>query len=330
MPEFTLRGPQRAALVVLGLDEAIAADVLKHLAPDELRRLGKVIEDLGTVPIDAIEPTFETFCRKMKEPVLPVAAGTYFRQLATSALGERANDLLAPPKPPPPRALEALRSAKAAALAEMLKEEHPQISAVVLSQLPRPHAAKVLHELPEKLRGDIVCRISQIKELPATAAQAAVEALASGLGTEESSDEGFDGVAFAAGILNELPKPEADSLLSQLEEAAPELSPKLRQAMFTFEDLGRVTSRNLQVLMRGVNTETLLVALKTASESLREHFLSAVSARAAASMREDLASMPPTRLSEVERAQREILETATRLAAEGQLTLPGGGGEKLV
>lgn len=329
MSEASLRGSQRAALVVLGLDQDIAADVLRHLSPDELRCLEKTIGSLGIIPIDAIEPTFEDFCRKMQEPLLPSAAGAYFRQLATSALGDRVNEVLAPPTPPPPPALEALRSAKANALAELLRDEHPQIAAVVLAQLPKIHAAKVMRELPELLRIDLVRRISLLKELPRRAAQEAVEALASGL-SNDLSEEGFDGIAFAAGVLNEMPKNEAEIMLSEIEESEPELSPKIRQAMFTFEDLGRLTARSLQVLMRMVPTETMLVALKTASESLRDHFLSAVSARAAASMREDLVLLPPTRLSDVEKAQREVLEVATRLAAEGQLTLPGGGGEKMV
>ena len=165
------------------------------------------------------------------------------------------------------------------------------------------------------------------------ASEALAKAIANAGGLEEEAeDRSFDGVAFAAGLLNELPAGETDRLLGAISEGGEEdLGSKIRNAMFTFEDLARLNQRSLQVLMREVQSETLLLALKTASEALRNHFLSAVSSRAAATMREDLATMPPARLSEVEKAQTEIVQTAMRLAGENRVTLPGGGGgEKMV
>lgn len=328
----SLPGPQKAALFVLGLDEPVAAEVLRHMSEEDLKILATCIESLRPLPVGQLDSTFEAFVKQMKESLLPSSAMTYFRQLAISAIGgDRANLLFTPPKEIP-KAIELIRSAKPAALSALLQEEHPQICAVVLSQLSKEQAAKVLKEMPSELRGELVRRLALLKELPEQSVQVASETIARTLVVSGAVNQNgtFDGIAFAAGLLNELPKTETESILAMLESTATELAPSIRQAMFTFEDLGRLNARALQSLMRSIPAESLLVALKTASESLREHFLSAVSSRAAASMREDLALLPPMRLSEVEKSQREVVEIAMSLAANGQLVLPGGSGEKLV
>ena len=165
------------------------------------------------------------------------------------------------------------------------------------------------------------------------ASEALAKALAAaGALSEESDSRDFDGIAFAAELLNELGPTDSERLLGALGEANAKLAPRIREAMFTFEDLGRIEARQLQPLMREVPSETMLLALKTASEELRNKFLSAVSARAAESMREDLSMMPPTKLSDVEKAQRDVVDTAMKMSQQGKLALPasGGGGEKLV
>jgi flagellar motor switch protein FliG len=149
-------------------------------------------------------------------------------------------------------------------------------------------------------------------------------AAAGGLTTVDERAK-YDGVAFSASVLNEMPLEASDTVLDRISESARDVATKIREAMFTFEDLARVESRQLQPLMREIPSETLLVALHTASEALREHFLTAVSTRAAQTIRDDLAALPPKRLSEVEAAQREIVETTMRLATEGRIVLPDRG-----
>jgi flagellar motor switch protein FliG len=327
----SLPGPQKAALFILGLDEHVAAEVLRHLNEDDLKILATCIESMRPLPAGQLDATFEAFAKQMKEPLLPSSAMTYFRQLAASAIGdERASHLFTPPKEIP-TAIELIRAAKPAALSVLLQEEHPQICAVILSQLSKEQAAKVLMEMPSEVRGELVRRLALLKELPEQSVQMASEAVAHTLFVSGAMKQNgsFDGVSFTAGLLNELPKFETEKILAMLETTAVELAPIIRQAMFTFEDLGRLNARALQTLMRSIPADNLLVSLKTASESLREHFLSAVSSRAATSMREELLLLPPMRLSEVERSQREVVEIAMNLAANGQLVLPGSG-EKLV
>jgi flagellar motor switch protein FliG len=332
----SLTGPQKAALVILGLDERVACDVLRHLEEVELRRLAASVEALDTLPIGELERVFSDFADKMQQPMLPRSGGEYVRRLTAAALGDdRAKRLFAPPaiiREP----IETIKTAKTATLAELLGEEHPQVAAVILSQLPREQAAKVLEIMPEETQVDLIGRIAAMEEVPVRAVEVASEALARALAAaggiaDKREREEFDGVAFTAGLLNEMNPNETERILGSLSESDPKTAPKIREAMFTFEDLSRIDVRNLQTLMREVPGEALLIALKTASEALRNHFLSAVSSRAAEQMREDLSLMPPTRLSDVEKAQREIVEIATRLAGENRLVLPGSSSsEKLV
>jgi flagellar motor switch protein FliG len=331
-----LSGPQKAALVILAMEEAVACELIRHLSEKELRRLVECVDKMQTLPTELLDATFEDFDAQLRAPVPPRGGGEYLRKLTTNALGgERAQRLLEPPTIPS-APFDAIRSARAKTLADLLQEEHPQVAAVILSQLPREQAGQVLLEMPPERQGDLLVRIAALSEIPAQAVAVASEALAralqaaGGLNDSRARQE-FDGVAFAAGLLNELPRKESERVLSALTELDGKIAPKVRDAMFTFEDLSRLGVRDVQTLMREVSSETLLLALKTAGEAMRELFLSAISSRAAEQMREDLSLMPPTRLSDVEAAQREVVECATRLASDGRLTLPGGGsGEKMV
>ena len=326
-----LTGPQKAALLVLGLDEAIATEVLRHLGEDDMARLAESVSRLKDPPVGELDATFMDFVGKMSSPYVPRDGAAYVRKLASAAMGEdRANRLLNPA--PVPAAVETLKNARVSTLAELLVEEHPQIAAVVLAQLPREQAAKVLLAMPPARQEEIMARVAILEEVPAHAAQLASETLAKALSGEQAGSESskFDGVAFVAGLLNEVPPTESERLLGALELSDAQVVPKVREKMFTFEDLLRLPARAIQMLMKEVTSESLLIALKTASEALRDHFLSALSSRAGAQLREDLSMLPPTRLSDVERAQREIVESAMRLGAEGRITMPGPSGEKMV
>ncbi len=333
-PPRDLNGPEKAALFLLAIEEDVAQKIIVHLDGEELRRLATSAEHLSQVAPEAIASAFEEFERKMGEHQLPRGAGAYLKRLTASSLGdERARKLFEAP-PPLPDPIETLRGARTTQLAELLQEEHPQVAAVVLSQLGREQASAVLKVLPQDKQVELLRRLSMLSEVPEQMVQVASEALAGALASGGTNTEGlrkaFNGVSFAAGLLNEMAPSDSESLLEKLQSLDDVLAPKVREAMFTFEDIGRVPTRQLQLLMREVQSDQLLIALKTATEDLREKFLSAVSSRAAAAMRDDLEALPPTRLSDVEKAQREIVDTALRLVAEGKLTLPGRGGDKLV
>jgi flagellar motor switch protein FliG len=329
-----LSGAERAALVVLGLDEGLACQILRHLPEGDVRRLLECVDTMTQMPVEALEPAFEDFERELRAPVPARGGGSYLRKLANAAIGaENVQRLLSPP-PGPPRPIDTIKSASAPTLATLLEDEHPQVAAVLLSQLPREQAAKVLGAMPKEVQVDLLARVAGIEDVPAPAVEMASEALAKALAASGALSGGertkFDGVAFTAAVLNELPATDSEHLLTTIGERDEKLGTKVREAMFTFEDLGRLGARGLQTLMREVPSETLLMALKTAAENLRDQFLAAISARAAEQLRDDLALLPPTRLSDVERAQKEIVEIAMRLSQEGRLQLPSRGGEKLV
>jgi flagellar motor switch protein FliG len=331
-----LEGPQKAAIALLSLDEEVATQVLAKMAEADVRRLVEAVEQLDDVGGDVITSVLEDLERGITDPLAVVRTGgtKYVRKLADAAFGsDRAQRLFGSVAAPPmTNPLELLRTARVNALAQLLTEEHPQIAAVVLTQLPAGVAAKVLGLMPTDQAADLASRISELEEVPEHAVTEASESLvralelAGGLATSDARAT-FDGLAFSAAIVNEMSSEAGDELLGKVAERDEAIASRIREALFTFEDLLRIASRELGNLMRAVQSETLITAMQTATGELRDHLLSALSQRAASTLRDDLASASPKRLSEVEAAQREVVDSAMKLAAEGKLTMPGRGGE---
>ena len=360
----SLTEQQRAAALILSLDQVVARTILRHLDDTELRQLTQISASLPKVNPESLEDVAQMFCTAMKVPLSAGAGGEYARQLVTEAVGvERALQLFEPPREVPP-ALEALRAAHAPTLAELLADEHPQIAAVLLTQLPTSKAAQVLEVLPNDKRMDLIGRVVELEEVPMQQVEVVSEELAraleaaGGIASLETRNE-FDAIRFTAGVLNEITSELREPILEGIEEreAAEEedddfdlddlddddddagggdgddgvsIAQQIRDAMFTFEDLARLTVREVQLLMREVDKDTILVALKTANDELRDHLLSGVSSRAAKQIVEELPLLPPTKLSEVEKAQRDAVEVVIRLSEAGQINMPGAGGEEMV
>ena len=331
-----LQDVHKAAILLLSLDKDVARRVLRHFTDEDLRRLTEIVEDMPEVDDVVIEGACEKFLKAMRSPVTAGSQGEYVRKLVTDAVGETRAREVFDPGPVMPPAMEALRAAHAPTLAELLEGEHPQIAAVMLSQLPEAKAAQVLSALPEEQQKDLIRRILKIEEVPVQQVELVSEALAKaleaagGIAALDARTE-FDAVRVTAPILNEMPSDSSDAIIESLSEGDDaEIGTKVREAMFTFEDLARLGVRDLQLLMRDIDNETLLIALKTANEELRGKLLAGVSSRAAKQILEELPLLPPTKLSDVERAQREAVEVAMRLADAGKLVLPGSGSEQLV
>jgi flagellar motor switch protein FliG len=329
-----IQGPTRAAAVLLSLDRDTAAEVLKRLGHDEIRRLASLAGALRPTPATAIEATLGEFVTLMNDE-LQVALRRptdHIHGIARHALGsEAASRILEEKRAVGP--VERLEKARPDALASLLEEEHPQVASAVLLQLSPDRAAQVLAALPDEARIDILRRIGSTDRVPKSIVAQVSEALAAALmdaDAEETKDAGVDGVAFAAAMLNALKGDDKNKLLEGIEGENAEFAQKIREKMFTFEDLLKVVPAGLQVLMREIPSDKMLIALKTASADLRERLLSVLSKRARESLLEDLALLPPTRVSDVEAAQKEITDIALRLADEGRLVLPFGSEEKLV
>ncbi|MBL0218071.1 MAG: hypothetical protein IPQ07_29850 [Myxococcales bacterium] len=329
-----LLGPQKAAIALLSLDEDLASKVLSLMAEQDVRRLVDAVDQLDDIGGDIITTVLEELERGLTSPLAMVRSGgtKYVRKLADKAFGtEKAQRMFGVPALPS-EPLQLLRTARVNSLAQLLTEEHPQIAAVVITQLQPSLAAKLFAEMPPEVAADLAARIADLEEIPehavAEASESLVRALeaAGGLATSDQRAE-FDGLAFSASVVNEMTAEAGDDLLGRVAEADEKVATRIREAMFTFEDLDRIAAREMGQLLRSVQSEVLVTALQTAAPSLRDHFLSSLSQRAAATLRDDLSAATPKRLSEVENAQREIIEAAMKLAGEGKLTLPARGSE---
>ncbi len=333
-PARPLSGPHKAAIALLSLDEDVAALVLARMPEPDLRRLVGAVEELDDITGDVIARVLDEVEQGLTSPLAMVKSGgvKYVRRLADRAFGtERAQKLLGV-APPPSEPLQLLRTARVNVLAQLLADEHPQVAAVVLTQLAPPAAAKVLALLPREIACDLTARIAELDEIPeqavAEASESLIRALESvgGLTNTDPRAE-FDGLAFSAAVVNEMSPDDGDELLGAITERDDKIAARIREAMFTFEDLRQISTRDMGTLLRTIQGDALVTAMQTATPELREHFLSSLSQRAAATLRDDLTVASPRRLADVEAAQREIIEAATRLAAEGKLTLPPRGGE---
>ncbi len=328
-------GTTRAAAILLALDEETATQVLRHMSPHEVREL----TDSNTVrpPPEALEDTWLEFEHLMADP-MPIrfqAAGEHILSLAKKVFGRQ--ELLEERKVRDPfeSPVARLRSAKTSTLATLLEEEHPQVAAAVIGQLGADHAAIVTAALPTEFQVELIERLARTKAMPPRLVLEASQAIAAAVSAIEgpdapSTDDEFDGIGFAAAILNALKEEQVKPLLHRLEEEFAELARSIRDKMFTFEDLVRLDTRNLQSVIKEIPQDRLLIALKTAEPELLERFFSVVSSRAAETMREDLALLPPMRVSDVEAAQQEIVQATLTLAENGQIQLPRGGESEMV
>lgn len=328
-------GPKRAAMVLLSVNPEVAKKVLGRMEPEQAKRLWELVEAMPMPSEREQQAVLKHFERLMRDPT-PLKlthAGKYLRDLATSAYGAQAfdND---EPEQIDMSPIGVIRRAPPATLAGLLAEEHPQVAAAIVSQLETELAASILMLMEETPRVEIVGRLASLEKIPKELVDEASMAVAENLAKAgiQEPDEGdlFEGKAFAAGILKNLNEEDTEILLDGVAERFGEIAETLRDAMFAFEDLVDLTTPGLQALMREVPSDQLLPALKTASPALVDKLFSVVSSRAAEALREDLELLKPMRLSEVEEAQRTVVEVAMRLAEEGRIDLPRGGNEELV
>jgi flagellar motor switch protein FliG len=329
-----LAGRTKATILLLSLPQGEAVNIVNHLSEEELRALRTTAEELGPVTTPMLREVYEDFATAFKAGLTTLqGSSVYLQDLVRKAHGEEeAVRLFAAPVALPPsepqRPLGALEGADAGVLAAALSAEHPQVAAAVVAHLESVLAAAVVGKLSPAQQCDVLRRVSKLTNVPAAAFTDAARALGDvDLGEQPRGD--VDGLAAAAQIIKSLPVATADELLDRLSEEHPDEAGRVRRAMFTFNDLIETDQRSLQALMREVQSDTLLVALKTASEELRGKFFACMSARAAEMLREELDLMPPVRLAEVEQAQEQIVEIATRLGGEGKMSV-GSRGEEMV
>ncbi len=329
-----LNGVERAAILMLALGEKDAAAILSHMGPKEVQELGLAMANMNNVSTEKMESVMHSFVDTLRSQTsLGVDSDEYIRNVLTNALGkEKAGGvidriLLGRNS----KGLEQLKWMDPRSVAELIRLEHPQIIAIVLSFLDSDQAAEVLSEFPERVRPDIIMRIATLDGIQPAALQELDEILDkqfSGASNVKSSSLG--GVKTAANILNLVEGSIESEIMEQVGGVDQELAQDIQDNMFVFENLIDVDDRGIQTLMREVASDQLLVALRGADEALKEKIFKNMSKRAAEMLRDDLEAAPPVRLSDVEAAQKEILTVARRLADAGEIMLGGSGGEEFI
>lgn len=327
-----LDGPQRAALFFLTVGQDRAAEVLKHMSPKEVQLIGAAMAELRNVTMPMVEDVLGKFVEDIRnQTALGVNSEEYIRNLLTQALGaDKASSvcdriLLGRNS----KGLEQLKWMDPRAIADLIRLEHPQIVAIILSLLDSDQAAETLSYLPERSRPDLIMRVATLTGVQPAALRELddiMERQLSGNTNVKSSTLG--GIETAANILNFIESTVEASIMDHISDVNPDLSQKIQDKMFVFDDLVDVDDRGIQTLLREVSTDSLLLALRGADDELKDKIFSNMSRRAAEMLRDDLEAAPPARLSDVEAAQKDILAIARRMAEAGELSL--GGSDELI
>ena len=326
-------GITKSAMLLLTLGENEAAEVLKHLGPREVQKLGTAMAALKSVPRSQVEAVVDEFYEETQRGAPVTADEEYIRGMLTKALGDdRAANLISRILQGGDTAgIESLKWMDAATVAELIKNEHPQIIATIMVHLEFDHSGEILKHFTDRLRNDVLLRIATLDGVQPTALQELNDALTRILsGSANIKKTAMGGVRTAAEILNFVGTAHETAIIDNVREYDPDLAQKIIDEMFVFDNLIDVDDRGIQLLLREIQSESLILALKGANEAMREKVFKNMSQRAAEMLREDLESKGPVRLSEVEREQKEILKIARRLADEGQIQLGGKGEDEYV
>ncbi len=320
---------------MMSLGEDGAAEVFKHLAPREVQKLGKAMAELKNVSRDKINSVVTAFRNDAGEqPLSGAESDEYIRNVLNKALGDdRAVGLI-------DRILhggdtsgiEGLKWMDSAAVAELIKDEHPQIVATILVHLDRDQASEILGNFTERLRNDVVLRIATLDGIQPAALRELNDVLSTLMlsGNDNMKKTQMGGVQTVAEILGFIGTKLETSVIDGVREYDPELAQQIQDEMFVFENLLDLDDRGMQLVLREVQSDSLLLALKGTSEEMREKIFKNMSQRAAEQLREDLEAKGPVRLSEVEAEQKEILKVVRKLADEGQVVIGGKGDESYV
>jgi len=337
-----LSGSEKAAVLLLSLGPDVATEVMRHLAEDEVRKVVQAVARVRSVDAERLEVVGREFANTLSQnPSLAVDGREFAMALlsrAVAAQSEKGASQEAVALAELEQSViedtsfaEALAGVPAPGLATLLESEHPQVAALILAHLEPARAAQTIARLPDAMQIDIVERMARIENVPAGLQGEVGVVLATQLrGLARPPGSSVGGVRAVAEIVNQLGGELEDKILGGIEEHDAELSQRIRALTFTFDDCLKLDARSLQTLLKEVPREDLLFALKTASPALAEMIFSNISSRAAEILREDMGSLGPVRLSEVEAAQQRIIASLRELQADGKIVMAGGGGDVLV
>lgn len=329
-----MTGVQRAAVLLMSLGEAEAAQVLKHMSAKEVQKVGSAMAAMQKVSRVDVETVMDGFIHDLGEQTsLGVGADDYIRKVLTTALGaDKANGLIDRILyGRNTKGLDSLKWMEPRAIAELIRNEHPQIISIVLAHLDSDQAAEVLVLMPERVRSDVVLRIATLDGIPPTALNELNDIMEKQFsGSQNLKSSAIGGVKVAANIINHLDSSNEQAVMGAIRKVDEDLGGKIQDLMFVFDNLGDLDDRSIQTVLREVPNERLALALRGADPGVKEKILGNMSQRAAQILTEDMEARGPVRLADVEAAQKEVLGIARKLADEGSITLSGGGSEEFV
>ena len=314
---------EKAAILVSSLGGDLARGILANMRPENAQRLENRLAAIGPVSRETAESVTREFIR--------------FLTRRESIQARPEGDLEPAEKHPHPEddeeeksLVEVLARMQSKVLADFTKGEHPQTIALILAHVEPSKAGEVLFELPEALQAEVVVRLAQLETVPSSALRTVAEALEAQVQSVGTAERRIGGVKMVADILNQTGRSLERNILSRIEETDPELSDRIKQDMFTFEDLIKVDDRGIQEILKEITSQELALGLKAASDEIKEKIFRNMSERAAEMLREDIEALGPTRLSDVEKAQQAITRAALKLEGEGKIVVSGRGKEEVL
>ena len=327
-----MTGAERAAIFLLGVGEETATQIMRHMSAKEVQQVGEAMARIKGLTNDSVTSVLQAFQEEARQiNPLAVTATDFTKRVMTSALGEgKARSILSRvlDKPEEHSGVDALQWMAPQSIAEVLAAEHPQIAATVLTQVDEDHAAAILALLPEDMRKDVILRIARMEVLDPAAVEELDRVMSSQLGKlQKTPPRKVAGVENAAGILNATDSRLEHELLSALQSSDQQLGDKVKEKMFVFDNLMSLNDKGFQRLIREISTENLVIALKGVDSTLADRFFSNMSERAADILRDDMDAKGPVKLSDVEAAQKQIIQQAQALADEGEIMIGKAAGD---
>jgi flagellar motor switch protein FliG len=328
------QGLEDAAILMMSLGEEEASEVFKHLSPKEVQKLGEAIAKTKAITRERVDEVVDKFTGIAAAQSLLVSdSGDYVRSVLKRALGDDKAALLIDRilQGGDVSGIESLKWMDPLSVAELLRNEHPQIVAAILVHLDYDQAADVLKHLTERQRNEVMLRVATMEGIQPTALKDLNEVLFKVLaGGDKVRKSSMGGIKTAAEMINLMGTAIEGTVIESIRNHDPDLAQKIMDKMFVFDDVMKLDDKAIQLVLKEVASDSLIVALKGAQPELKEKFLANMSSRAAETLREDLESRGPMRLSEVEAQQKEILKTVRRLADEGTIIIGGGAEDAMV
>ena len=331
-----LTGPERAAVLLMNLGEEIAAKVLVNLDDREIQNIGNYISDLGDVDLEAMDSTNKDFYDMVQSGIGGLGKGgmDFLKSALMQALDPaKATEILnniTTPGEEMGGGLETVRLMDPKVIASFITNEHPQTAAIILAHLDPPVASLTIRELPEENRMEIIHRLATLERVAPSAIRELDEALQAEFRTSGAVfGNKMGGVQIAAEVVGSLDRATETAILTAMDEVDPDLAKEIRDLRFTFEDILKIDDAGIQMIMKEINQEDLVIGLKTATDELKEKLFSNMSERAGLMMKEDLESLGPKKISEVQKAQQKVIAVCKKLEEEGKIVI-GGGGDEMV